>query len=249
MDEKIREQEPALRDICTRFLERFSGYGKEKGFVFTLNQDLFVERWCASDKTLIKIPGIGAHPDWFTARFTYPLQSEHWMELPDATRLEKNKKHFYSENWGSLGYVKLHGLYGWHGKYAMIIGKTKTEQIKDEPVINWWAELFQQVLREAENLVVIGYSFRDEHINEWILERMQHGLRLHIINPKPMAEFRNSLVNLHGNDPIPQPLSSQMSEIWEKLGPYYPHSVPDFFVKNHTNLTPEGERFFDSLGL
>lgn len=249
LDESIREQDLSLRDICTRFFEQFSGYGKEKGFVFTLNQELFVERWCFSSKTLIKIPGIDAHPDWFTPRFTFRLQDEHWIKLPDPTRLQKNQNHFYNQNWGSLGYVKLHGSYGWQGKYPMIIGKTKTEQMKNEPVINWWIELFQEVLQQADDLVVIGYSFRDEHINEWILQRMNQGLRLHVVNPKPMADFRNSLVNLHGNDPIPQPLSSQMYEIWEKLGPYYEHSIPDFFVKNHANLTPEGERFFASIGV
>lgn len=136
LDENIREQDLSLRDICSRFFERFSGYGKEKGFVFTLNQDLFVERWCSSHHTLIKIPGIDAHPDWFTPRFKSALQDEHWIKLPDLARLEKNKNHFYNQNWGSLGYVKLHGSYGWRGKYPMIIGKTKTEQIKDEPVIN-----------------------------------------------------------------------------------------------------------------
>lgn len=101
----------------------------------------------------------------------------------------------------------------------------------------------------AANLVVVGYSFRDEHINNWILQRLSQGLSLHVVNPKPMADFRDSLVNLHGNNPIFQPLSSQMQEIWDKLGPYYPYSVPDFFVKNHTKLTPEGERFFDSIGV
>jgi len=249
LDENIREQDVSLRNICTRFFERFSGSGREEGFVFTLNQDLFVERWCSSHNTLIKIPGIDAHPDWFTPRFTSALQNEHWIELPDITRLEKNKKYFYTQNWGSLGYVKLHGSYGWRGKYPMIIGKRKTEQMKDEPLINWWSDLFQEILKEAANLVVVGYSFRDEHINNWILQRMSQGLNLHVVNPKPMEEFRDFLLNLHGNNPPPQPVLSQMQEIWEKLGPYHAHSIPDFFVKNHTSLTPEGERVFDSIGV
>jgi len=249
LDEDIRDQDVSLRDICTRFFERFSGYGKEKGFVFTLNQDLFVERWCWADKILIKIPGIDGHPDWFTPRFISALQDEHWVKLPDVDRLQKNKAYFYNQNWGSLGYVKLHGSYGWRGKYPMIIGKAKTEQMKNEPLINWWMELFQEVLKKADKLVVAGYSFRDEHINGWILQAMNNGLCLHVVNPKPMDEFRDFLLNLHRTNPPGEPVLSQMQEIWEKLGPYHAHSVPDFFVKSHTSLTPEGERFFDSIGV
>jgi hypothetical protein len=46
----------------SKLLEHFASEGKAKGYIFTLNQDLFVERWHSGDKKLLRIlsmtPGV-----------------------------------------------------------------------------------------------------------------------------------------------------------------------------------------------
>jgi hypothetical protein len=57
------------------FIERFAGEGKERGFVFTLNQDVLLERFGSHGRNnLIQIPAL-SHSDWFSGRLkdqTYP---------------------------------------------------------------------------------------------------------------------------------------------------------------------------------
>ena len=42
------------------FLNRFVGKGNARGYIFTLNQDLFVERWYSRDE-ILTIPGVLNH--------------------------------------------------------------------------------------------------------------------------------------------------------------------------------------------
>jgi hypothetical protein len=67
----------------------------------------------------------------------------------------------------------------------MVIGGKKWEQIQNEPILNYYYERFCEVLRcPNRRLCVIGYSFRDEHINNVIREALTCcGLKLFIISP------------------------------------------------------------------
>ena len=63
--------------VCRAFIARFDGSGYERGFFFTLNQDLFIERFFSlsyQQASLLKIPGIG-HPKWFNRQL--PPDVEH----------------------------------------------------------------------------------------------------------------------------------------------------------------------------
>ncbi len=63
----------------------------------------------------------------------------------------------------------------------MVIGHAKSEQIKCEPLLNWYFELFNQQLNVTNTkLLVIGYGFNDEHINKAISEVSQ--LKIYIID-------------------------------------------------------------------
>ena len=163
---------PKASAACKQFISRFAGKEREKAFFFTLNQDLFIEQFYSLGFSYIAIPGLHHHSDWFNLRIQIPLSDELRVSLPGEKGVEKSKQTFWDKSSGGFVYVKLHGSYGWWGEHhgkVMVIGNTKTEMIRSEPILNWYSQLFHEVLNQQnQKLVVIGYGFRDPHINEEI---------------------------------------------------------------------------------
>ena len=89
-----------------------------------------------------------------------------------------------------LHYIKLHGSFNWmssDGKRIMVIGHKKESQIANEPLLKHYFEQFEgELSREGVQLLLVGYSFRDEHINKII---SQSNLELHIIDSLPRPDF------------------------------------------------------------
>jgi hypothetical protein len=67
----------------------------------------------------------------------------------------------------------------------LVMGGNKAYSIAQHPILMWNHEQFRAYLSKPETrLMVIGYSFRDEHINNAIGEAADRGtLRLFIIDP------------------------------------------------------------------
>ncbi|CAN7781580.1 SIR2 family protein [Variovorax sp. LjRoot175] len=86
-------------------------------------------------------------------------------------------------------YFKLHGSSNWterNGGPLMIMGANKVEDMKLFPLLMWYQQEFERYLmQEPESrLMVIGYSFRDAHINETIFRSVREsGLKLFIVDP------------------------------------------------------------------
>jgi hypothetical protein len=83
---------------------------------------------------------------------------------------------------------KLHGSSNWkdsQGGSLLVIGGDKSSAIQSHAVLTWYFEKFREKLSEDDSkLFVIGYGFRDPHINEVIIEAVQHnGLKFFVINP------------------------------------------------------------------
>ena len=78
----------------------------------------------------------------------------------------------------------------------MVIGGNKPAQIHREKLLQWYFDLFQEVLScPNRRLLVIGYGFRDLHINAVIAQSIQqHGLKLYIISPQSPEGFKNELL-------------------------------------------------------
>ena len=156
-------------------LSLISQRGSEKGWFFTLNQDLYMER-----KHNYRSPG---------ASFGQPFvdrddgRGVKLITLPDENGMEKVKATL-----NNASYIKLHGSYGWtssHGGNQMVIGKNKASDIDQEPLLKWYSELFQNLIYEGgKKLLIIGYGFADDHINDVLLKGVQeHGLSLYVISP------------------------------------------------------------------
>jgi SIR2-like domain len=77
----------------------------------------------------------------------------------------------------------------------MVIGTNKGRLLESEPLLNWYLQLFEEALQRAQALLVIGYSFRDPHINHGIVEAAKsNGLRLYVMSPQTPEDFRVNLL-------------------------------------------------------
>jgi hypothetical protein len=176
-------------EIFSRFIKPFLNFkGTERPFFFTLNQDLFLEY----------------KHQWFSPKGPR-------LET-DITAIKAGKKNFkdlkfeqitntispvvnFAEIEGDIydhagpAYIKLHGSYGWYssdGKHRLVIGspKMKMKKIKEEPLFDWYFKIFEEVMRSQKNILVIGYSFRDKHINDVIKKsHTEYDSRICVINP------------------------------------------------------------------
>jgi hypothetical protein len=223
----------------------------ELGFIFTLNQDLFLERHFSADLCNISIPGL-RRDDWFMARQSKPFSIEPSVDLPESDKVEELKVQFWSGKGGRLVYLKLHGSVGWRaadGSELLIVGTTKSSAIAKEPLLRWYSDVFKQVLHAGDrNLLVIGYGFRDPHINAVIADGIKaHRLRLYIVTPQSPDEFYDQLVPRHAVV-TRSPIESRGQEIWDGLAGYYVQSV-DQLSRDHGNLLPDGKALLDRLRL
>ncbi len=66
----------------------------------------------------------------------------------------------------------MHGSYNWvlgNSESLMVIGHGKIEKIHANPLLAWYLDLFREQLNQINSrLLIIGYSFKDKHINEII---------------------------------------------------------------------------------
>lgn len=235
--------------MLNSFLGRFGALGRERGFIFTLNQDLLLERFYTADSGLLQTPAFG-HPDWFTQRFR-TITPPPDVILPDAAKVASHRAGFWLKGQtGNFVYVKLHGSYGWKsadGTSSMVVGHTKPEAIQKEPLLRWYLDLFKEVIETpSQRLVVVGYGFTDEHINNLLADAVKKGLELHVINPKEPKELRQMLQPVSGFVGPPTPRGK---DLWEGLFGYHCASVEELVLPNSTALTARGQSFFQSIGL
>jgi hypothetical protein len=66
----------------------------------------------------------------------------------------------------------------------MIVGGGKARAIERYPVLRRYSQFFTESLAQPNvRLVVIGYGFRDEHINTAITSGIDRGLKLFVVDP------------------------------------------------------------------
>jgi hypothetical protein len=117
---------------------------------------------------------------------------------------------------GQQPYVKLHGSSNWvrqNGGYLLVVGGGKEIEINREPLLKWYQTEFATVLRRPDaRLMVIGYSFSDNHVNGLISDAAAAGgLSVFIVDPEGV-DVLDKWKNRQGIRP------AQLLE--EKLGPY-----------------------------
>ncbi len=206
-------------------LSFISSKGSDQGWFFTLNQDLYMER-----KNNYRSPG---------ASFGQPSVdgdgSVKLVTLPDQAGVEKAKSTL-----NNASYIKLHGSYGWvssHGGKQMVIGKNKESDIDQEPLLKWYFEIFQNLIYEGDKkLLVIGYGFADNHINDILLKGVQeHRLSIYVISPTDPEIFKNKLEGKpahFGSYEI-----SKYLKIWDGVKGYFPYTLRQIFPPDQSKTT------------
>jgi hypothetical protein len=192
----------------------------EQGLFFTLNQDIFVEK-----KLGRRSPG--AQFDDAVYGREISLDRSRFITLPSSNELDNIKREF---NKFGFWYIKLHGSYGWlshDGTHRMAIGNNKLDDIQREPLLKWYFEVFHQAITEGDKkLLVIGYGFRDEHINKTLLEGVNHhNLTLYVISPENPYNFHKNIEYGH----------AYAMPLWLAIRGYFPYTMQEIF--------PPGERF------
>jgi hypothetical protein len=155
------------------FLEKFDA-------IFTLNQDLLLEmhywRHVSQKWNDISIPGM--RPDYGPGH-----AGGH-----DPTKLtwQPNGENVVPVR--AQPYFKLHGSSNWKdagGEPVLIMGSAKSGAIDRFPVLRWYHEKFKRLVgRPGARMMVIGYSFQDEHINQVICDASTRtGLGTFLVDP------------------------------------------------------------------
>lgn len=238
--------------LCQLFLARFGKVDRdEMGMMFTLNQDLFLERYFSLNFCKVGIPGLLGKIPWFrpnnSGKFTIAP-----VDLPSSSEVEDLRSRFWSQKDRELAYFKLHGSLGWRsasGGESLIVGTTKASAIQSEPLLRWYSEVFKQVLHAGDrHLLVIGYGFRDAHVNAVIAEGIEkHRLKLFVVNPQPPEVFKQHLIprESYVSGLAPPPMGAV---IWEGLAGYFIQSSHQLIDANSA-LSTDGESLVKRLGL
>ena len=93
-------------------------------------------------------------------------------------------------------YFKLHGSCDWRDPVRgslMIMGGRKAQEIQFHQLLVWYFEQLERYLAAPNSkLVVIGYSFRDDHVNAYIQRAVEEfGLKLFVVDPTGSDIARN----------------------------------------------------------
>lgn len=212
-------------------IELFNGSENAKGFFFTLNQDLFMERELSYHS-----PGSPRFSHEFYTLQGKELMPNEFVMLQGAGVEEKAEKDI--NNHVGLVYIKLHGSYGWKssdGSNQLVIGKNKTELIDREPLLRWYLDLFRKVIAErGKKLLIIGYGFGDQHINKILVNGIKkYGLRIYIISTQSIAELKTYFERGEHYYALP---------ILDGLRGYFPYQLKEIFPANQSKTV-----FFDTI--
>lgn len=208
-----------------KFLSKFQGgSGAEIGAHFTLNQDLFIER-----HQMGRALGLETlkYKEYYESIDTGRMNPDVPVILPDQAFIDKFKKDHLSSI-GNFTYIKLHGSYGWSsfdGKYQMVLGLNKKEAIEKEPLLKWYFDLFEAaLLRSNIKLFVVGYGFRDDHINECLYKGIkEYGLKIYVISAEDPEHFGKRIMQIKNG-----------TDFFNAIMGYFPYKLSNIFPYNQT---------------
>lgn len=172
------EFQNAMECTVWSFLVRFDA-------IFTLNQDLLLERHYLNTNV-----ALGLHRSWddwqipgmklITPGLSGPqsLYGGKWEPDPTNFIVRPRRQPFF----------KLHGSSNWvdaNSRELLVLGGNKVSIIEQFPILKWSHGQFKEYLSRRETrLMVIGYSFGDDHINAAIRNAVaSQNLHIFVIDP------------------------------------------------------------------
>lgn len=169
-----------IKRMVGTFLTRFDA-------IFTLNQDVLLENYYVNDNIALtgKKKWAGAQlPGMCRVPTPDPMHSNSWARSTWTPLPEDG----FKVDPAFQPILKLHGSSNWahaDGRPMLIMGGAKAREIGQTPILNWYASVFEESLTaQPSRLMVIGYGFRDDHINAAIGKAVERGLKLFVIAPE-----------------------------------------------------------------
>lgn len=237
---------------CRFLLSRFGRVEQDEiGLIFTLNHDLLLEQHFSQDNIRISIPGLH-DSTWFRGKKLEKHDAQS-VKLPKEDEVAKLDERFWSTKNQQLAYIKLHGSLGWKSTYgydSRIVGTTKASAIDHEPLLKWNFSVLKKALHAGDrNLLIIGYGFRDPHINQVIADGiLKHGLKMFIVNPCSPPELYAKLVGyVVGDGSYSGDLGSLL---WSGLAGYFMQTADQLVPRSDFDvLSSEGEMLVKRMNL
>jgi len=166
--------------------------------IYTLNQDLLLETHY--------VPTTGRQGTWLGPQFPGVRCPDGWAE---RDRWERTLEAWVPENDFRLdparqSIFKLHGSVNWRessGERLLVLGAGKEQRIGESSLLKRYFDRFVgSLMRGDQRLLVIGYSFRDAHVNEAIVRASREArLQAYIVDPRGLEVLeRNRGAQIRG---------------------------------------------------
>jgi hypothetical protein len=161
--------------------------------IFTLNQDVLMEQHYLDGNV-----ALSQYRQWNGWQIPGMQQPQNSDMRPHMSRWSPMDESKFAVEKKLQPYFKLHGSSNWFadesssGGPLLIIGGNKESAIERFPILRWNHARFREYLGQPETrLMVIGYSFGDEHINKAIGDALDlETLRVFVIDPLGTDVFR-----------------------------------------------------------
>ena len=164
--------------LVRSFLVRFDA-------IFTLNQDLLLERHYLNGN--VGLSSYRRWDGWHIPGMKLITSDLSGLDNRNLGRWEPDPSSFNVRP-RLQPYFKLHGSSNWidsSSQELLVLGGNKVSIIELYPILKWSHDQFKEYLsRPDTRLMVIGYSFGDDHINNVIRSAVACGnLRIFVIDP------------------------------------------------------------------
>lgn len=181
--EKVLKNQNEILNL-TDFFKKFMHTKNEPRAIFTLNQDLLVDRYMLNhinaNTDEISILGLDSND---LAKMKTSFDG-----LPPYTEILINNHKSYVLEINKINLIKLHGSFNWldsNNKSLILIGadkiKAKCENNSVTTIFSTFNKVFKDFIADANKILIIGYSFNDEDINQTLLSNRE--LKMFICNP------------------------------------------------------------------
>lgn len=242
MDETIKNytftaQDPYGVNIygVGRLLSLLSGQSGDIGVCFTLNQDLFMEKQFKRRSLGLVGP---QYKEYLEQTSTGKFDFNKPVQLPSQDYIDDFKITKLS-HLGNDVFIKLHGSLGWHsisGADQMILGINKLEDIQKEPLLKWYFELFNEAISRSDvKLFIIGYGFRDDHVNNLIIKAIEnHNIKLYIISAENPEKFKDRFIYKQPPTATIREIDKNHLKIWESINGYFPYKLKEIFPSDQS---------------
>ena len=151
--------------------------------IFSLNQDLLLEQHYLNDNVQLgsngerdgwQIPGMALQVD--SLQPLQPRATGRWIPTGQI-RPDQRMQPLY----------KLHGSSNWRDNSngsLLIMGGDKAREIQSHAILGHYAQEFERRLSAQDaRLMIVGYGFRDPHINAVLTAAIERGLKFFLIDP------------------------------------------------------------------